>query len=70
MRFAIVIVKAEGNFTDCVPDLPGCVATGAAVEDVQSKICEAIEFHLDGIRADSTPIPIPTSRVEYVDIAD
>ena len=29
MRYAIVIEKAEGNYSAYVPDLPGCVATGA-----------------------------------------
>ena len=69
MRYAIVIEQAEGNFSAYVPDLPGCVATGATVEDVESQIREAIEFHLDGKRADGTPIPPPASRVEYVEIA-
>ena len=69
MRYAIVIEKAEGNFSAYVPDLPGCVATGATVEEVESQIREAIEFHLDGMREDVTPIPPPASRVEYVEIA-
>ena len=49
MRFAIVIEKAEGNYSAYVPDLPGCVATGATVEEVESQIREAIEFHLEGL---------------------
>ena len=69
MRYAIVIEKAESNFSAYVPDLPGCVATGATVEEVESQIREAIEFHLKGMREDGTPIPPAASRVEYVDIA-
>ena len=69
MRYAIVIEKAEGNFSAYVPDLPGCVATGATVEEVESQMREAIEFHLNGMREDGTTIPPPASRVEYVDIA-
>lgn len=69
MRYAIVIEKAEGNFSAYVPDLPGCVATGATVEEAESQIREAIEFHLDGMREDGVAIPSPESRVEYVDIA-
>jgi len=52
-----------------VPDLPGCVATGATVEEAEKSIREAIEFHLDGMREDGTPIPPPTSHVEYVEVA-
>ena len=69
MRYAIVIEKAEGNFSAYVPDLPGCVATGATVEEAESQIREAIEFHLDGMREDGIAIPKPASRVEYVEIA-
>lgn len=69
MRYAIVIEKAESNYSAYVPDLPGCVATGATVEEVESQIREAIEFHLDGMREDGVTIPPPVSKVEYVDIA-
>ena len=69
MRYAIVIEKAEGNYSAYVPDLPGCVATGATVKEVETQIREAIEFHLEGMRKDGTAIPQPASRVEYVDVA-
>lgn len=68
MRYAIVIEKAEGNFSAYVPDLPGCVATGAIVEDAEAQIREAIEFHLEGLREDGLVIPQPASRVYYVEV--
>lgn len=69
MRYAIVIEQAEGNYSAYVPDLPGCVATGATVEETENSMREAIEFHLDGMREDGLIIPTPSSRVEYVDVA-
>lgn len=69
MRYAIVIEKAAGNFSAYVPDLPGCVATGATLEETESQIREAIEFHLEGMREDGVAIPSPESRVEYVEVA-
>jgi predicted RNase H-like HicB family nuclease len=69
MRYAIVIEKAENNFSGYVPDLPGCVATGATVEETESSLREAIVFHLAGLREDGVPIPQPSSRVDYVDVA-
>jgi len=69
MRYAIVIEQAEGNFSAYVPDLPGCVATGATVEKTEAAIREAIEFHIEGLREDGSPIPPPSSRVEYVEVA-
>jgi len=69
MRYAIVIEKAAGNYSAYVPDLPGCVATGGTVAEVEAEISEAIDFHLEGLRADGTPIPPPASQVEYVVVA-
>jgi predicted RNase H-like HicB family nuclease len=69
MRYAVVIEKAENNFSAYVPDLPGCVATGATVEDAEREIRDAIEFHLSGLREDGNPVPPPSSRVDYVEVA-
>jgi predicted RNase H-like HicB family nuclease len=69
MRYAIVIESADSNYSAYVPDLPGCVATGATPEETEQAIREAIQFHLEGLRADSLPIPQPSSRVEYVEVA-
>jgi predicted RNase H-like HicB family nuclease len=67
MRYAIVIEKAEGNYSAYVPDLPGCVATGATIRKIEAKIRDAIRFHVDGLRADGLAVPAPTSIAEYVD---
>ncbi len=69
MRYAIVIENAGPNFSAYVPDLPGCVATGKTLDEVEREMREAIEFHLDGMRQDGVPIPPPSSAVRYVDIA-
>ena len=69
MRYAIVIEAAGSNFSAYVPDLPGCVATGRTLEETEVQIREAIEFHLEGLRADNLPIPPASSRVDYVEVA-
>ena len=68
MRYAIVIEKGEGNYGAYVPDLPGCVAVGDTIEEVEREIKEAVEFHLEGLREDGDPVPQPTSTVTYVDV--
>ena len=67
MRFAIVIEQTEGNYSAYVPDLPGCVATAATVEEVEREIRDAIRFHIDGLRQDGLPVPQPTSIADYVE---
>ncbi|WP_297477405.1 type II toxin-antitoxin system HicB family antitoxin [Ferrovum sp.] len=69
MRYAIVIERSGNNFSAYAPDLPGCVATGATVEETESEIREAIGFHIAGLREDGLPLPLPTSQVEYVEVA-
>jgi predicted RNase H-like HicB family nuclease len=67
MRYAVVIEKADGNYSAYVPDLPGCVATGTTIKDVETEIREAIRFHIDGLKADGAAVPVPTSIAEYVE---
>lgn len=69
MRYATVIENAGSNFSAYVPDLPGSVATGDTIAAVEQLVREAIEFHLEGMREDGTPIPPPSSRVDYVEVA-
>jgi predicted RNase H-like HicB family nuclease len=51
-----VIEKLESNYSAYVPDLPGCVATGATFEEMEQQIKEGITFHLHGLREESLPI--------------
>jgi predicted RNase H-like HicB family nuclease len=67
MRYAVVIEKAEGNYSAYVPDLPGCVATGDTIKSIEIEIRDAIRFHIDGLKQDGLPIPKPTSIANYVE---
>ena len=67
MRYAVVIEQAAGNYSAYVPDLPGCVATGPTVAEVEREIREAIRFHIEGLEEDGLPVPAPTTLAEYVD---
>lgn len=69
MRYAVVIEKAEGNYSAYLPDLSGCVATGASVAEVEAEIRDAIEFRLEGLREDGVLPPVPCSQVESVEVA-
>ncbi|HEU5199430.1 MAG TPA: type II toxin-antitoxin system HicB family antitoxin [Ktedonobacterales bacterium] len=68
--YAVVFEKGEnGTYSAYVPDLPGCIATGKTLEEVKQRIREAIEFHLDGMREDGLPVPLPSSVVDYVEVS-
>ena len=67
MRYAIVIEKANSNYSAYVPDLPGCIASGSTISEVEEEIRQAIRFHVDGLKEDGLPIPAATSIAEYVE---
>jgi len=63
MKFPVIVEHGAHNFSAYVPDLPGCVSTGATIDETQRNIREAIELHLDGMREDGIPIPTPSTVV-------
>jgi predicted RNase H-like HicB family nuclease len=67
MRYAVVIEKADGNYSAYVPDLPGCVASADSVQAVEIEIRDAIRFHIEGLKQDGLPVPEPTSIADYVE---
>ena len=67
MRYAVVIEQANGNYSAYVPDLPGCVASGATVEAVEREIQAAIRFHIEGLKVEGLDVPAPTSIADYVE---
>ena len=67
-KYAIVIERGENNLSAYVPDLPGCIATGRTVEEIEGNIREAIELHLEGLREDGELIPEPQTEVAYVEL--
>jgi predicted RNase H-like HicB family nuclease len=69
MRYLVVIERAKSNYAAYSPDLLGCVATGDTVAEVEQNMQEAIEFHLEGMRLHGDPVPEPSTRSLYVEIA-
>ena len=64
----IVIEKTDENYGAYVPDLPGCVAVAETQTELRKLIREAIEFHLEGLREERSPIPKPTATSELVEV--
>lgn len=67
-KYAVVIEHGENNLSAFVPDLPGCITTGKNISEVQRNIREAIELHLEGLRAMGESIPEPQTEVAYVEL--
>ena len=60
MSYAVVIEKGKTSYGAYVPELPGCVAVGETLEEVEALIKEAVELHLEIMQEEGLPIPEPT----------
>ncbi len=61
MKYVVIYEKGEYNYGAYVPDLPGCAVVGATLEDVQTLIVEAVEFHIEGLREAGYTVPPPSN---------
>ena len=69
MRYSIVVEETVTGFSAYSPDLAGCAATGATKEDVEKRMKEAIEFHLEGLQEEGIAIPVPHSYSQYLEVS-
>ncbi len=67
-KYAVVFEQTPNNFAAYVPDLPGCVSTGATRVDIERNIREAIAFHIEGIRLEGEPVPEPAAWTGLVEV--
>jgi len=67
-KYAVIFEQAEHNWAAYVPDLPGCVTTGASLEETERNIREAIEGHIQTLRDFGEPVPEPTSLAKEIEI--
>lgn len=68
-RYLIVIEPTESGFASYSPDLPGCIATGRTRPQVESTMREAIQLHIDGLKAQGQPLPPADTSATYVEVA-
>lgn len=68
MKYAVVIERADSNYSAYVPDLPGCIAAGATMKETENSIWGAIEFHIQSMKKDGLSVPLPSSSVKYIEV--
>jgi predicted RNase H-like HicB family nuclease len=69
MKYLVVIEKTSTGYSAFSPDIPGCVATGSAKEEVETLMKEAVAFHLEGLRLEGCEIPEPLSYSTYLGVS-
>jgi len=66
MDYLVIIEKTNRNYSAFLPDIPGCVATGATKDEVLKNLKMALALHVEGLREDGLPIPEPVAQSSYV----
>jgi predicted RNase H-like HicB family nuclease len=69
MRYMVVIEKGTSSYGAFVPDLPGCIAVGETEAEALTLIEEAIQLHLEDMKASGLQIPPPASKSTFVEVA-
>ena len=68
MEFAVIFEHGPTSVGAYVPDLPGCVAVGATMDEARQLIQDAIALHLAGMLEDGVPLPTPASHSAMVTV--
>ena len=66
MEYVVIVERGSTSFGAYVPDLPGCVAVGETRDEAMELIREAIEMHIESLRENGEPVPLPHSFVEKI----
>lgn len=61
MKYTVIYEKGDSTWGAYVPDLPGVIAAGDSRDEVEALIREALEFHIEGLRAEGLAVPPPAS---------
>jgi len=69
MKYLIIVEKTDTGYSAFSPDVPGCGSTGQTKEEVERRIQEAIQFHIEGLREEGLQIPEPSTYSSYINVA-
>lgn len=68
MNYLVIFERSATGWGAYVPDLPGCVATGATRAEVERLIQEGIAFHIEGMRLHGETVPEPSSEAALISV--
>lgn len=63
MKYVVIYEKGDSSYGAYVPDLPGCIAVGETLKEVQTLIDEAIAFHIECLQEDGDDVPQPSLNI-------
>jgi predicted RNase H-like HicB family nuclease/PIN domain nuclease of toxin-antitoxin system len=70
VKYVVLYERAPNNWFVYLPDLPGCVATGDAREEVERLIREAVNLHVAALREEGESVPEPGKWTGLVEVSE
>lgn len=71
LRYVALILKEPGaGYCATVPDLGACFAHGRTIAEAKADLADALELHIDGMRAEGTAMPPARHRDEILMAVD
>ena len=68
MKYLIVVETTSTGYSAYSPDVPGCASAGRTEEEIKANMKEALALHVDGLRQEGLPVPMPSTKPAYVEI--
>jgi predicted RNase H-like HicB family nuclease len=68
VKYIVIYEQGDSSWGAYVPDLPGVIAAGDSREEVESLIRDAVEFHIEGLKAEGIAVPRPSSWAGTLEI--
>jgi predicted RNase H-like HicB family nuclease len=68
MKYLIIIEKTKRGYSAYLPDLAGCVAAGRSRPGVERSMRNALQMHLEAMRAGGSRVPRPKTTSSYVEV--
>ena len=66
IRYLVVYEKTKTGYSAYVPDIPGVIATGKTKPTVEKNIFDAIQFHIEGMKAEKLRLPKSQANSEIL----
>ena len=67
-KILVIIERGETSYGAYSPDVPGCVAVGDTIKEVELRMREALRSHLQMMQEEHLPLPESQTVAEYMDI--
>jgi predicted RNase H-like HicB family nuclease len=67
-KYVAVVEESDDGYNAYLPDLLGCVASGASLEELEFNLAGIVLQHVNGLIADGEELPAPRAMTRMVEV--